>query len=168
MIDVDLVPDCKRCAALCCVSLAFDKSPQFANDKPAGVACPNLVADGRCGIHKDLEHKGYKGCVDYDCHGAGQHVTQVLFEGRSWQDDPKILEPMMEAFWVMRRIHEQLLLLKEAEKMPLTPDRRERLLQLENSLQPKEAWTQRTLTEFSNGPIINDIGTFLKSLRDLL
>jgi len=168
MTEMQLVPDCKQCAALCCVALAFDKSPQFANDKPAGVACKNLTPNGRCSVHKNLSQEGFKGCVDFDCHGAGQHVTQVLFEGCTWQDDPRILPPMMEAFWVMRRIHEHLLLLKQAKKLPLTSDRRERLLQLENMLLPQEAWTLTSLAAFSDGPALKDIRTFLASLRDLL
>ena len=168
MTDIDLVPDCKQCAALCCVALAFDKSPQFSYDKPAGVACKNLNSKGRCRVHETLASDGYKGCVDFDCHGAGQHVTQVLFEGRTWQDDPQILDPMMEAFWAMRRIHEHLLLLKEAKKLPLTSDRHERLLQLENILWPKEAWTLKSLAAFSDGPSLNDVRTFLASLRDLI
>ncbi len=43
--------DCKRCFALCCVAQALSASADFAINKDAGKACPNLQSDFRCGIH---------------------------------------------------------------------------------------------------------------------
>ena len=55
----ELRADCSRCAALCCVVPAFAASADFAIDKPAGVPCPNLQPDSRCGIHESLRPRGF-------------------------------------------------------------------------------------------------------------
>jgi hypothetical protein len=128
-----LRPDCQRCAALCCL-LAFDRSALFAFDKPAGVPCPHLDRH-RCGIHRDREHAGFGGCARYDCHGAGQRVTQELFQGRSWRDHPDLTGPMLEAFLAMREAHEWLWLLEAAAALPLDPDQRRERLRLQDALQ---------------------------------
>ncbi|WP_299039085.1 pentapeptide repeat-containing protein [uncultured Pseudokineococcus sp.] len=70
--------DCSRCVGLCCVAPAFAASADFAIDKPAGVACPNLRGDARCGIHDRLRPEGFPGCVVFDCFGAGQHVVSLV------------------------------------------------------------------------------------------
>jgi len=51
--------DCSRCFALCCVAPAFERSSDFAIDKPAGRPCPHLQADSRCGIHPRLRGEGF-------------------------------------------------------------------------------------------------------------
>ncbi|MFD1938968.1 pentapeptide repeat-containing protein [Nonomuraea mangrovi] len=95
--------DCERCAGLCCVVPAFAASADFAIDKPAGKACPNLRADHRCGIHARLREKGFAGCTVYDCFGAGQQVTQSGLADRA-----------VEVFPVMRDLHELLYYVTEA------------------------------------------------------
>jgi hypothetical protein len=163
--DPLLVSDCMQCAALCCVALAFDKSPQFKIDKPAGDPCPNLSTDHQCTIHSSLESDGYKGCVQFDCLGAGQRVTQELFDGKSWQQDPTLLTPMMDAFWMMRQVHEQLQLLSEAAKLSLPADKREEQRQFEKALRPAQGWTQASLAAFIESGKIKDIGAFMVSLK---
>ena len=37
------------------------------------------------------------GCVAYDCFGAGQHVTQVTFEGADWRGSPETAERMFDS-----------------------------------------------------------------------
>ena len=100
--------DCGRCFGLCCVAPAFSASADFAIDKPAGRPCPHLHQDFRCGIHKDLREKGFRGCAAYDCFGAGQQVSQVTFGGRDWRQDPQAAARMYEVFPVMRQLHELL------------------------------------------------------------
>ncbi|HTK62702.1 MAG TPA: pentapeptide repeat-containing protein [Pseudonocardia sp.] len=106
--------DCGRCAGLCCVVPAFNKSADFNIDKPAGRACPNLRPDFGCGIHSGLRELGFPGCVVFDCFGAGQHVVQVSFGGRDWRGSPEIAEPMFAVFTVMRQLKELLWYLAEA------------------------------------------------------
>ena len=100
--------DCGRCFGLCCVAPAFSASADFAIDKPAGHPCPHLQPDFRCGIHKALGEKGFRGCAAYDCFGAGQQVSQVTFKGRDWRQDPRAATQMFEVFPVMRQLHELL------------------------------------------------------------
>ncbi|MFY1650167.1 pentapeptide repeat-containing protein [Solwaraspora sp. WMMB762] len=106
--------DCARCAALCCTAPAFAASADFAIDKPAGRPCPNLHADFRCGIHRDLRRRGFAGCTTYDCFGAGQQTVQVTFGGRDWRQHPDIAADMFAVFAVQRQLHEALWHLTEA------------------------------------------------------
>ncbi|WP_231388614.1 hypothetical protein [Pseudooceanicola algae] len=108
------------------MALALDAGQSFAIDKPAGLACPNLTGHA-CRIHGQLKEQGFDGCRAYECLGAGQRVTQDLFQGRSWQDDPRLTDPMIRAFAGMRAIHQRLELLQAAGALPLdTADRNKR------------------------------------------
>ncbi len=160
-----LQPDCSNCAALCCVVFAFDKSESFAIDKRAGEVCPNLEETGRCGIFASRADLGFKGCVSYDCYGAGQLITQEVFEGRSWRDDSRLTQPMGEALSVLRRIHEQLLLLRSASRLPLTQEECSTLEKLHAELDPGKRWTQNGLQEFPIETAIGEVAVFLRSLR---
>jgi Pentapeptide repeats (8 copies) len=106
--------DCNRCAALCCVAPAFAASADFAITKPAGLPCPELRPDFRCGIHASLRERGFPGCAAFDCFGAGQHVTQMIFAGRDWRQEPQLAAPMSAAFAAQRQLHELLWYLAEA------------------------------------------------------
>lgn len=110
----DLRADCNRCVGLCCVVPAFSASADFAINKPAGQACPNLHADSACGIHANLRERGFPGCAAFDCFGAGQQVVQVTFAGQSWRDSPEIASSMFAVLPVMRQLHELLWCLAEA------------------------------------------------------
>lgn len=106
--------DCARCFGLCCVAPGFAASAEFAIDKPAGQACPNLGPGHRCAIHPRLREMGFAGCVAYDCFGAGQQVSQATFGGRGWRRGPRVAQQMFAAFAVMRQLHELLWYLLEA------------------------------------------------------
>ena len=162
---VDLTPDCTRCAALCCVALAFDRGNMFAFDKPAGMACKHLAGHG-CGIHADLESTGLRGCVQYQCDGAGQRVVQEVFAGQSWQDDPALLRSMLEAFAQMRQVHGLLALLDTAKGLPLPAAQRVELAALEARLSPK-AWTPECLAAFECSDLRKVVRGFLQSLKSL-
>lgn len=133
MADIELRADCARCAALCCVAFHFDRSDRFAFDKPAGQPCAHLEAGG-CAIHARRAERGFGGCVGYDCHGAGQAVTQGLFGGRDWRRDPRLLRPMSDAFLRVERAHRLLSVLDEARRLPLSPADRRRLATLASAL----------------------------------
>ncbi|MEU8385700.1 pentapeptide repeat-containing protein [Streptosporangium sp. NPDC048865] len=130
----DLRADCESCFALCCVVPAFSASSDFAIDKKAGQACPNLRADFRCGIHTRLRDKGFRGCTVYDCFGAGQKVSQVTFGGQDWRRAPRTAKRMFEVFPIMRDLHELLRYLTEALTLPQAlPLRDELALALERT-----------------------------------
>ncbi|GIH71797.1 pentapeptide repeat-containing protein [Sphaerimonospora thailandensis] len=114
----ELHADCANCFGLCCVALPFSASADFAIDKPGGQPCPNLRADFRCGIHRDLRQRGFPGCVTFDCFGAGQKVSRVTFGGRDWREDPVSAKRMFEVFPIMRQLHELLWYLNEALTLP--------------------------------------------------
>jgi hypothetical protein len=118
MTSIELRADCASCFGLCCVAPAFAKSADFAIDKRAGEPCPNLRNDFGCRIHETLRPHGFPGCTTYDCFGAGQHVAQETFGGRSWRDDPESAETMFAVFDVMRQLHELLWYLTEARALP--------------------------------------------------
>jgi hypothetical protein len=130
-----LKPDCERCCGLCCVAPAFSASPDFAINKAAGRPCPNLTEEFRCSIHERLRAEGFRGCVAYDCFGAGQKVTQVTFNGQDWRRSPQIAAQMFEVYGVMRQLHALLLYLSEALKLhpagPLHGELRRALEELE-------------------------------------
>lgn len=126
--------DCARCAALCCVALAFDRSKLFGVDKPAGRPCPHLGAGGACRIHAARVERGFGGCVSYDCLGAGQRVTQEIFGGRTWLREPDLLGPMADAFLTLTRAHRLLLLLREAGGLPLSDEEQGRREGLEAAI----------------------------------
>jgi hypothetical protein len=131
---VSLRSDCGRCAGLCCVALAFDRSPSFAIDKAAATPCPNLGTKGHCTIHATRVDAGFSGCLQYDCLGAGQRVVQNLFNGMSWHEESGLIAPMLDAFWVTRIAHQHLELLELATSLPLTWDQETQRRQLVLSL----------------------------------
>lgn len=119
---------------------AFAASADFAIDKPAEQACPNLLADFRCGIHDSLRERGFPGCAVFDCFGAGQQVTQSTFAGQDWRRTPSIATSMFSVFTVMRQLRELLwylgesLTLRPADSLRIELDRvRERTERLTES-----------------------------------
>ncbi len=92
------------------MALTFSRSADFAIDKPAGEACPNLSTDFRCGIHSRLRSKGFPGCTVYDCFGAGQEISRRA--GTSWREQPG--QAMFAALPILRQLHELLWYLTEA------------------------------------------------------
>lgn len=117
----DLRGDCARCQGLCCVSLAFDRSEWFAFDKAAGEPCRHLSPSNRCRQHTRLEAAGHGGCASYDCYGAGQRITEELFPGLDWRQEPEQRRALFAAFLRLRDVHELRLLLREAGRLSL-PD----------------------------------------------
>lgn len=128
-------PDCEKCFGLCCVALPYAKSADFAFDKESGTPCRNLQADYRCGIHKDLRNKGFRGCTVYECFGAGQKVSQVTYNGNDWRENPESAKEMFDVFPIMQQLHEMLRYLTEAlsleEARPIYKDLRKVLEETE-------------------------------------
>ncbi|WP_397330870.1 pentapeptide repeat-containing protein [Paenibacillus sp. JSM ZJ436] len=110
----DLRADCDHCFGLCCVSLCFSASEGFPIDKEAGQPCIQLQHDFRCNIHKSLSARGLKGCLAFDCFGAGQKVSQITFRGQDWRQFPDTAKSMFNAFLVMLQLHELMWYLTEA------------------------------------------------------
>ncbi|WP_307797445.1 pentapeptide repeat-containing protein [Actinomadura barringtoniae] len=157
----DLRADCDRCFGLCCVVPAFAASTDFAIDKPAGTACPNLLADHRCGIHADLRDKGFRGCTVFDCFGAGQRVAQVTFGGQDWRNAPDTAPQMFEVFKVMRELHELLWYLTEAAALPTSTP-------IQNDLRTALAETERLANQDADALQDLDPGAHWQQVNALL
>jgi hypothetical protein len=108
MRRLDLVSDCRKCAAICCVATPFDASEDFAFAKEAGERCRHLRSDHSCAVHDDLRGRGFLGCSVYDCHGAGPRTLRLA------RDDGATERERNDAFMVLRVVHELLWLLTEA------------------------------------------------------
>ncbi len=119
--EIKLRADCQNCYGLCCVALPFSASADFAISKAAGDPCRNLLADFQCRIHDDLRPSGFAGCTVFDCFGAGQQVSQVIYRGRDWRGDATTATEMFTVFPIVRQLHELLFYLEEA--LTLTPAR---------------------------------------------
>ena len=143
----ELTEDCSRCAGLCCVAYSFAAHEDFGLLKAADTPCPKLAADFRCTIHRDLNATGFGGCVSYSCAGAGQRVTQELFRGESWREDPDLLPHMTRALRVLRPIHEALLILQEAAALPLPTYLQRKCAALTDALCPPKASSVWDFTE---------------------
>lgn len=159
--------DCDRCAGLCCVALAFDRGPKFGFDKAAGEPCRHLLGHG-CAIYGERTARGFAGCADYDCYGAGQRATQELSGGRSWRDDPQAAAVLFDAFRALRQAHELLLLLIAAERLPLSPAERSQRAELCAALDPAHGWSCESLRDFERGPLPETVTAFLRSLAPLV
>jgi uncharacterized protein YjbI with pentapeptide repeats len=114
----ELRADCGNCFGLCCVALAFTASADFAADKAAGEPCGHLGGDHRCGIHRELRGRGYRGCTVYDCFGAGQKISQVTFGGSDWRGAADGGRSMFALLPVVRQLHELLWYLAETLALP--------------------------------------------------
>ncbi|MBR9835511.1 MAG: hypothetical protein GYB42_10080 [Alphaproteobacteria bacterium] len=156
--------DCSQCAALCCVAFAFDADEDFGLEKPANVACPKLTGDGRCSIHSSLADNGFAGCVLYDCGGVGQDVVQGLFAGRSWQDEPGLLIPMMAAFEAMRLARDLDDLLLAVGQLDLETDERERYLELDAALEQLRPWSRTSLEQLQASGLAGEVRHFVRTL----
>lgn len=101
--------NCKDCCGLCCVSLYFTKSDGFPKDKKAGIACKNLQTDYKCQIHSELFKQGLKGCIAYDCFGAGQFLTRQLASLPDWLTlPPREADKIFNAYLIVLNIHHTL------------------------------------------------------------
>ena len=98
--------DCSKCSGLCCTALYFSKIDGFPKDKDSGQPCTNLLKDYRCKIHSQLEKQKMKGCIGYDCLGAGQQVTQVIYQGKTWNDIPNQSTEIFDVFIIVFQLYQ--------------------------------------------------------------
>lgn len=106
--------DCPNCCGICCAALYYAKSEGFPSDKPAGQPCGMLSEDFSCSIHEKLASCNLKGCMAYDCLGAGQKVTQNIYKGKDWRSTPQIKDQMFQVFLIVYQLHQMLWYLTEA------------------------------------------------------
>lgn len=162
----DLRSDCGSCMGLCCIALAFDAGDKFGHDKPAGKPCRYLKTDVGCQIHDARLARGYSGCIDFECLGAGQRVTNEVFGGQLWPEAPHLQRQIEDAFRILRAVHQQLDLLRLAGQLPLTPLQRQAHLELVERLHPAQGWNLPDLILHERGKTGQDVADFLAGLRE--
>lgn len=112
--------DCTKCCGLCCVALYFSRAEGFPKDKDAGIPCGHLQRDYQCTIHGGLSERGLKGCMAYDCFGAGQRVTGSLTVLPDWETiPPKEAGKIFDSFLAVMQIHQVLWYLTAASTLHL-------------------------------------------------
>ncbi|WP_397538235.1 pentapeptide repeat-containing protein [Rummeliibacillus pycnus] len=109
-----LKSDCTNCFGLCCIALPYTKSADFPFNKDGGEPCRNLCSDNRCNTHDQLREKGFRGCVSYQCFGAGQHVSQTIYNGEDWRNNSERANEMFAVFPLVQQLHEMLWYLNQA------------------------------------------------------
>jgi len=166
----DLKIDCKNCFGLCCVSLYFSKSEGFPTDKEAKEPCINLEPDFRCKVHSKLLDKGLKGCISYDCFGAGQKVSRDIYKEKDWLQNPELANEIFEVFCMINKLHEMLWYLKSifsAEELNGNPVKNE----LERLIKETENLTNLNPSSILNIDIVSQrytVNSILKKARDVL
>ncbi|MBS7528381.1 pentapeptide repeat-containing protein [Fusibacter paucivorans] len=111
-----LQSDCLNCSGLCCVALYFSKTDGFPENKDAGKPCLYLQQDYLCKIHESLACKNMKGCIGYDCCGAGQAVT-AIYKGETWKTLPEKSQEIFNVFKIIFQLHQMRWFLLEASMM---------------------------------------------------
>lgn len=129
-----LISDCSKCFGLCCTALYFSAAEGFPRNKAAGKPCSNLLQDFRCAVHDKLEDRGYKGCISYDCFGAGQKVSEIIYGGHSWRETPESSKEMFEVFIAVRQLHEILWYLTQATELQTSQPISKKLTQMISSI----------------------------------
>lgn len=99
---------CASCRGLCCTLLCFSRSEGFPADKEAGRPCPHLEKGFRCAIHGELARRGLRGCLAFECFGAGPAVC-ALFPPEAES------AALMDAFRAARQLCQSLWYLSQAE-----------------------------------------------------
>lgn len=110
----EMKADCSKCSGLCCTALFCFKMDGFPRDKEAGEPCVNLLKNYQCNIHSELEKRKMKGCIGYDCFGAGQYVTQSIYKGQTWQNLPKESHEIFDVFCMVFHLYQIKYFLTEA------------------------------------------------------
>lgn len=116
-----LTINCSQCSGLCCVALYCTKTDGFPADKAAGMPCQCLMSDFRCNIHSELATRNMRGCMAYDCFGAGQKVTQDCYPGITWNTHPELADEIFAVFLAIFQLHQMAWYLVESKTLVSEP-----------------------------------------------
>ncbi|WP_246213135.1 pentapeptide repeat-containing protein [Aminipila butyrica] len=94
------------------------KTDGFPANKEAGIPCQYLRPDFRCDIHTTLKSKNLRGCLAYDCFGAGQKVTQNCFPIVDWKSNSNHGSKIFQVFQIVFQLHQMEWYLIEALSLP--------------------------------------------------
>lgn len=144
--------NCYKCDGYCCVGLYFSKMDGFPKDKPAKVPCQYLKKDSLCKIHDELSSRHLKGCLGYDCMGAGQRLKQFV-SPLHWYKHQEILD----AFLTLFQIHQHLFYLTEASTLIDNP-------KINDLIQKVETLTYKDILHFDMITYHQEVATILKEI----
>ncbi len=161
-------PDCSNCFGLCCLTLYFSRQDGFPADKSAGTPCNHLREDFRCAIHDKLTAKGCKGCVAYECLGAGQKVSQVTYQGRSWREDSISADELCDVYLVMYQLQEICWYLTLALTYKAAAPMQEKLKQALRETEQATILSPQALLVFDLSAHRAKIGALLKEVSGLV
>jgi hypothetical protein len=133
--------ECSKCSALCCTALFFSKTDGFPESKKAGKPCTKLENNYRCKIHHELEKHNMKGCMGYDCFGAGQHVTQGIYKGETWQTSQEKSKEIFDVFVIVFQLYQIRYFLEEAK---IITQAKELWIDIQNLIDENEALCNST------------------------
>lgn len=119
-LEATLRIGCDKCSGICCVALYCMKTDGFPENKEAGVPCKHLMSNFRCDIHSVLANKNMKGCLAYDCFGAGQKVTQSFYPNEDWKTNSEKANEIFQVFMIVFQLHQMAWYLLES--LPLVTD----------------------------------------------
>lgn len=122
--------DCGECSGLCCVALYCTKTDGFPENKKAGIPCKHLLPDFRCDMHAALAGKNMKGCLAYDCFGAGQKVTKICYPKENWKKNPEKAEEIFRVFLAVYQLHQMAWFLVEALNLSEEQEQRAEIKEL--------------------------------------
>ena len=74
-----------------------------------------------CTIYADRERMGFGGCIAFECFGAGQFVTQHVFNGQDWRGEPSVRQAMVDSFLRFRPAFDLLYLARRFEALDTGP-----------------------------------------------
>ncbi|MFA9378792.1 MAG: pentapeptide repeat-containing protein [Lachnotalea sp.] len=160
--------DCENCSGLCCVALFCMKSDGFPANKESGVPCQYLMNDFRCNIHSNLASKNMRGCLAYDCFGAGQKVTQGCYPNIDWQLNTNKAEEIFQVFLVVFQLHQMEWYLIEALSMASDETLK---LDIESLISENEQMTKQSPNEILHLNIEKyrlNVNQKLKKISDLI
>ncbi|KAB3533275.1 hypothetical protein F8154_10990 [Alkaliphilus pronyensis] len=56
-----------------------------------------------------------KGCIGYDCFGAGKHVTQFIYKGKTWQTSKEQAKEIFDVFVIIFQLYQIRYFLEESK-----------------------------------------------------
>jgi len=157
----NLRSNCSNCFGLCCVALPYAKSADFAFDKDGGTPCRHLQSNYSCSIHENLITTGFKGCVRYECFGAGQRVSQMIYGGNDWRHNKTRAKEMFNVFPIVQQLHEMLWYLSKALEFQATNS-------IHNDLRISFEETERLIRQTPENILKIDVHEHRMKVRELL
>lgn len=164
----ELQPDCEKCFGLCCVSLYYSSINGFPINKDVGKTCINLAGDFKCKVHENLNEKGLKGYIVYDCIGAGQKVAQVIYSGHDWKEKSGHSKEMFNVFINMKQLHEMLWYLNESIRLQDNNINKDKLIKKINEIESLTYLEPKSIINLDLTPIRTGVNTLLLQTSEFL